>query len=124
VIVDVEELRVFPDDRNEINEIRIRPTDELIKLARVQTLMGGMSVSAVYEDPDLMALKLSVMAAGESTRAVRWIEREVLDLRARRVARSEERAASVRARIEERRERRRAKQRGRTAAKPSTRVPA
>jgi hypothetical protein len=102
---------------------RIRPDDTLIKLARVQTLMGQMSVSSIYDDPDLMGLKITVMAAGESTRAVRWIEREILDLRARRVARSEERAASVRARIDERRERRRAKQRGRTAAKPSARVP-
>ena len=91
---------------------RIRPDDNLVKLARVQHLMGGMSVSAVYDDPDLMGLKINVTAADESTHAVRWIEREVLELRAQRVARSEERAAFVRAQIEVRRERRRAKQRG------------
>jgi hypothetical protein len=85
--------------------------------------MGGISVSAVYDDPDLMHLKINVTAGGENPHAVRWIAREVLALRARRVARSEERAASVRARIEERRGRRRAKQRARTVAKPSTRVP-
>ena len=84
--------------------------------------MGDMSVSAVYDDPDLMRLKINVTAAGESPHAVRWIEREVLELRARRVARSEEQAANIRERIEERRERRRAKQRARIAAKPSTRV--
>jgi hypothetical protein len=95
----------------------------LVKLPKVQHIFGGISVSAVYEDPDLMGLKVNVTAAGESTHAVRWIEREILELRARRIARSEEQAASVRARIEERRERRRAKQRGRTAAKPSPRVP-
>jgi hypothetical protein len=102
---------------------RIRPEDKLVKLPKVQDIMGDVSVSAVYDDPDLMGLKINVTAADESTHAVRWIEREVLELRAQRVARSEERAASVRARIEERRERRRAKQRARTATKPSTRVP-
>jgi hypothetical protein len=102
---------------------RIRPDDELIKRPEVQRLMGGISVSAVYDDPDLMHLKVNLTAAGEFPHAVRWIAREVLELRARRVARSEERTASVRAQIEARRERRRAKQRARTDAKPSARVP-
>jgi len=104
---------VFPNDSSGSSQviIRIRPDDELVKLPKVQHLMGGMSVSAVYDDPDLMGLKINVTAADQSTHAVRWIEREVLELRAQRVARSEERAAIVRAQIEERRERRRAKQR-------------
>jgi hypothetical protein len=97
---------------------RITPDDELIKRLEVQRLMGGLSVSAVYDDPDLMRLKINVTAGGESPHAVRWIAREVLELRARRVARSEERAASIGARIEQRRALRRAKQRARTDAKP------
>lgn len=104
---------MFPNDSSGSSQviIRIRPDDELVKLPKVQHLRGGMSVSAVYDDPDLMGLKINVTAADQSTHAVRWIEREVLELRAQRVARSEERAAIVRAQIEERRERRRAKQR-------------
>jgi len=102
---------------------RIRPDDELIKRAAVQEIFGGISTSALYEDPELMGLKIDVTAAGKSPHMVRWIAREVHDLRAQRVARSEERAAAIRAQIEERRERRRAKQRARTAAKPSARVP-
>jgi len=95
---------------------RIRPDDELIKRPAVQAIMGGIATSTVYDDPDLMRLKINVTAAAESAHAVRWIAREVYDLRARRVARSEERAASVRAQIEARRERRRGRQRARTAA--------
>jgi len=102
---------------------RIRPDDELIKRAAGQEIFGGISTSALYEDPELMGLKIDVTAAGKSPHMVRWIAREVHDLRAQRVARSEERAAAIRAQIEERRERRRAKQRARTAAKPSARVP-
>ena len=82
--------------------------------------MGGIGKSAVYDDPQLMSLKLDVMVEGNCPHAVRWIEREVHDLRAEPVARSEERATFVRIRIEERRERRRAKQRAREARKAGT----
>ena len=101
---------------------RIRPDDELIKRPKVQHIMGDISVSTVYSDPDLMRLKINITAADKSTHAVRWIQREIYDLRAQRVARSQERAASVGARIEQRQARRRAKQRARTDAKPSARV--
>jgi hypothetical protein len=109
---------VLPNDSSGSSEAisRIRPDDELVKLPKVQHLMGDMSVSAVYDDPDLMGLKINVTAADESTHAVRWIEREVLELRAQRVARSEERATIVRAQIEERRTLRRAKQRAKAGA--------
>ena len=125
MIVGAEYFYMLPNDSSSSSNAisRIRPDDELIKRPTVQQIMGGISISAVYDDPDLMSLKINLTAAGESTHAVRWIAREVLDLRARRVARSEERAASVRAQIEERRERRRTKQRARTAAKPSAQVP-
>jgi hypothetical protein len=96
---------------------RIRPDDRLIKRPVVQAIMGGISVSALYEDPDLMGLKLNVTAAGKSPHSVCWIEREVHELRAQRVARSEERAAAVRAQVEQQRERRRARERERAAAR-------
>jgi hypothetical protein len=66
----------------------------------------------LYEDPDVMELKIRV-----SPQMVRWIEREIYELRARRVARSGERAAAVRAQVEQQRERRRARQRERAAAR-------
>jgi hypothetical protein len=126
MFIGVESFDMFPtsDGSGSSNAIsRIRPDDELIKRPEVQRLMGDISVSAVYDDPDLMHLKINITAAGESPHAVRWIAREVLELRACRVARSEKRAASIRAQIEARRQRRRAKQRARTGAKPSARVP-
>jgi hypothetical protein len=58
-----------------------------------------------------MALRIAV---GPHT--VRWIEREIYETRARRVARSEERADAIRAQVEEQRERRRARQRQALAA--------
>jgi hypothetical protein len=96
---------------DEINPSRIRPDDLLIKRTRVQVLMGDMAVSTVYCDPDLMALRVNVTGTGEGTRAVRWIEREICELRARRIAESEARAANSRAQIEARQMQRRAKQR-------------
>src|SRR5262245_4706570 len=88
---------------------RIRPDDELIARPVVQRLMGGLSTSAIYEDADLMALKIDVTAGGQRTRVVRWIAREIHELRAQRVARSGARAAQARAQVDARRERRRAK---------------
>jgi hypothetical protein len=89
---------------------RIRPDDVLIKRPSVQKIMGGISTSAVYDDPDLMRLKINLTAADESSHAVRWIEREIHELRAQRAARSAARGVVVAAQIEKRRERRRAKQ--------------
>jgi hypothetical protein len=90
---------------------RIRPDDVLIKLEPVKEIMGDVSTSTIYDDPDLAALKIVITGAEGRTRAVRWIAREVHELRARRVAASEQRAARARVLVEERRERRRAKQR-------------
>jgi hypothetical protein len=98
-----------------IGENRIRPDDTMIGVPAVRRIFGNVAVSTVYDDADLMALKIIV-----SGRAARWIEREVLDLRAKRVERSGQRAAAIRAQIEERRERRRAKQRTGTVATTTT----
>lgn len=96
---------MFPENSG---STRMRADDELIKRPAVQRLMGGISTTAVYDDPDLMLLKICLMPENKSarTRAVRWIAREVLDLRARRIARSEARAAQVHARVVKRHERR------------------
>jgi hypothetical protein len=99
-----------PDESNSTGFSRIRRDDVLIKLPAVRAIMAGMSTSAVYDDPDLMRLKINLMVT-ERSRAVRWIEREIYELRAQRVARSTELGTNVPAQIERRRERRRARQR-------------
>src|SRR5262245_34397267 len=86
---------------------RIRPDDKLIDRDEVRELFGRLSVSALYADPELMALRVVVVSGDTRPRMVRWIRREALELRARRVARSARKAASVRAAVEQRRERRR-----------------
>jgi predicted DNA-binding transcriptional regulator AlpA len=101
-----------------IPEASILPDDELIALPEVRALMGGMAISTVYDDPDLMAAKVKT---GE--RSVRWIKRVVQDIRAQRVARSQEGADTERAKAENRRERRRAKQRATARARIAEATP-
>jgi hypothetical protein len=99
---------------------RVREDDELIDLTVTRGIMGNISISTAYEDPDLMALKIGMTAPGRRNRMVRFIRREVHALRAQRVARAEAAASTVRAQVEARVELRRAKQRQRTAASTST----
>ncbi|MGY3347733.1 MULTISPECIES: hypothetical protein [unclassified Bradyrhizobium] len=94
---------------------RIRDDDELINLDRTRAIMGGISVSTAYEDPELMALKIPMTAPGRRTKRVSFIEREVKALRAERVARAEANAERVRAETVARVERRRSRQRRATA---------
>jgi hypothetical protein len=100
--------------RDRDTNARIRDDDELISLDETRELLGGISVSTAYEDPELMALKISMTPEQRRTRMIRFIKREVLALRAERVARAEANAANVRAEIEARVERRRARQRLKT----------
>jgi hypothetical protein len=90
---------------------RIRDDDELIQLGETQKLLGGPSVSTMYEDAELMALKIPMTSEQRRTKRIVFIKREVLELRAERVARAEANAANIRAEIEARVERRRARQR-------------
>jgi hypothetical protein len=90
---------------------RILDEDELITLEVTRGIMGDISTSTAYEDPELMALKIKMTAGERRTKAVRWILREVLALRAQRVLRSEAGAAKVRADVEARVEQRRTKHR-------------
>jgi predicted DNA-binding transcriptional regulator AlpA len=103
-----EEINVI--NRSGSDAGRIRPDDVLIRRPQVQQIMGGISTSSVYDDPALMALKINLTPA-ESPHAVRWIEREVYELRAQRAALSAARGAVVAAQTEKRRALRRAKQR-------------
>jgi len=89
---------------------RIRDDDELIVLDETRAIMGGISVSTAYEDPELMGLKVN-MSAGDRRSQIRFIKREILALRAERVARAEVNAATIRAQTEARVELRRARQR-------------
>jgi hypothetical protein len=89
---------------------RIRDDDELIGLDETRGIMGGISVSTAYADPDLMALKINITAPGQRAKAIRFIKREVYALRAQRVARAEANAPRIRAETEARVEQRRTRQ--------------
>jgi hypothetical protein len=95
---------------------RIRDDDQLIGLDDVRRIMGDISVSTAYADPELMALKISMTPGERRTRMIRFIAREAYALRAQRVARAEASAAHVRAQTEARVERRRARQRQRATS--------
>jgi hypothetical protein len=96
---------------------RIRPDDKLIQRPQMQAIMGDIATSTVYDDPDLLALCIWL-----SPGAVRWIEREILELRDRRVAESGERGADVRAKVEQRKARRRTRAGQRAKAKQKAKV--
>src|SRR5258708_1588701 len=89
---------------------RILDDDELITLDETRKILGGVSTSTAYTDADLMALRINMTAGEARAKRVRWIRREILALRAQRVARAEANAAKVRAEIEARVEHRRARQ--------------
>jgi hypothetical protein len=90
---------------------RIRDDDELIDLDETRKIMGGVSVSTIYDDPEIQALKISMTPPGRRVRMIRFIRREVAALRAERVARAEANAPNIRAQTEARVEQRRARQR-------------
>lgn len=103
---------------------RIRDDDELIALDAVRDILGGMSVATAYVDGELMALKISMTAGERRTHSVRWIKREILELRAQRVERADANAETVKAEIAARVERRRERQRLRVRTKRAAREPA
>jgi hypothetical protein len=103
---------------------RILDDDELITLVETLKIMGGISVSTAYVDPDLMALKIKMTPGERRTKTVRFIKREVLALRAKRARRSNSNAAKVHAEIEARVEQRRERQRLRHRAAKNITTPA
>jgi hypothetical protein len=90
--------------------------DDLIDQEEVRREMGGMSVSSLYSDPELRALKVKMSAAGAAGKLARWVRGEVIALRNRRIAQSRVRAEGVRQRVVDQNERRRAKRRLKIAA--------
>jgi hypothetical protein len=103
-------------DNNAGTKSRILPDDELIDLPVTLGIMGGPSVSSAYEDEELMALKISMSPPGRRTRRIRFIKREVLALRAQRVALATAAAPNVQAQVQASVELRRARQRERKTA--------
>lgn len=101
------------NDTGNVTATRIRDDDELIDLPESLEIMGGMSVSTAYSDPELMALKINMTAPGLRSRMVRFIKREIYGLRAQRVARRDAAADAVRTRIEAQIARRNARRRER-----------
>jgi hypothetical protein len=99
-----------------VSNARIRPDDELITTPQARLILGGISNSRAYEDPELMSLRLK-LGPGDGPQAhVRYIKREVLELRAQRVVRSTASAAAARAQAEKRAAQRRQKRHLRASA--------
>jgi hypothetical protein len=75
------------------DNIRMRPGDKAIDREAVREKLGGVAVSTVYGDTELMNLRVFLTAAGAaSSRAnVRWIAREVDELINRRIEASAKR---------------------------------
>jgi hypothetical protein len=94
---------------------RIRPDDELIAAPEMRAIMGNISVSTAYDDPELMALKIKIGVGSGHQCRVRFIRREVHELRALRVERSQVNAPIIRTQIENRLALRREKRRMRTS---------
>ena len=84
---------------------------EWIGRGEVQRLMGGVSTSTLYADPEIRALAIPLTPAGSRTKKVRWIKSEVIELRRQRIAAARAKAQAVREKViaqnERSRERRR-----------------
>jgi hypothetical protein len=75
-------------DSNEGSTPRMKPGDQLIRRPAVQAHMGGCAVSTLYDDPEIMDLRVRLTPEGSGRSSVFWIEREILELRDRRIAAS------------------------------------
>jgi hypothetical protein len=84
---------------------RMRADDRLIACPQVRRILGNVATSTLYLDPDVMSLRIYLTPG-----VVRWIEREIYELRDQRIALSGEREAATRAKVEQQRDRRRRKQ--------------
>jgi hypothetical protein len=82
---------------NEASTPRMKPGDRLIRRPAVQSYMGDCAVSTLYDDPEIMALRVQLTPEGSTRSNVFWIEREVLELRDKRIAASATRFASAEA---------------------------
>jgi hypothetical protein len=73
-------------DINEVSTPRMKPGDRLIRRPIVQEHMGGCAVSTLYDDAEIMGLRVRLTPAGSGRSSVFWIEREIIELRDRRIA--------------------------------------
>jgi hypothetical protein len=87
----------------------------LIDATRVREKLGGVSMSTLYDDPEVMALKITMTASGRRSKRARWLEHEIDALVCERIARSRVDAETVRQEVIARNERRRAKRRQQAA---------
>jgi hypothetical protein len=85
--------------------------DDLIGRDEVRRLLGDPSVSTLYSDPEVRALALPLTEPGKRVKRVRWLRREILELRRRRISKARENAEAVRRDVVERNKRRREKRR-------------
>jgi hypothetical protein len=99
---------------------RIREDDTLDDLDEARRIMGNISVSTAYADPELMALKINMTAPGRRGHLIRFIHRELHALRAERVARAAANAEIIRAETQARVEQLRVRQRLRYRAIAAT----
>lgn len=95
---------------------RILDDDELIDLEETRKILGGISISTAYNDPELMTLRINMTAKGRRVKMIRFVKREILDLRVQRAQRSEANVKKIREEVEARVERRRSRQRLRKRA--------
>lgn len=79
-------------------------------------LLGGISISTAYDDPELMTLRINMTAKGRRVKMIRFMKREILGLRVQRAQRSEANVKKIREEVEAQVERRREKQRLRKRA--------
>lgn len=76
---------------------------DLIDRIEVRKLLGGMSRTSSYEDPDVAALAIDM--TGEQRKQKRWLRHEIVALVQARIAQRDARAAATRAEALARRER-------------------
>ena len=79
------------------------PGLDLIDRDEVRRIMGGMSRTASYDDPDVAALAVP-MTDSERTQW-RWLRHEIVGLVQTRIAKRDAQAAAIRAEVAARRER-------------------
>jgi hypothetical protein len=96
-----------------------RDDDELIDRSETKRLLGNVSTSSLYADPEVRALAIPLTEPGKRVKLVRWLRREILELRDQRIARARENSEAVRLDVIARNERRAEKRRQQRQAAPA-----
>ena len=56
---------------------RILDDDELIDLEETRKILGGISISTAYNDPEPMTLRIDMTAKGRRVKMIRFVKREI-----------------------------------------------